>query len=129
MTKKRQIKLSIIDDYTKIILLKNFLNNSFDGVELDSTSSFLFINLKEKTETLEKIYNQLISHLNLKNTSFCVLEQELNMNNQQFELLKLRNFDKLQSNLLLALQKINNIFSSLPEKLNCFKLGTNILNP
>ena len=128
MTKKSKIKLSFVDDYTKIVTLKNLLNNSFDGVEISSTSSLLLKRLKTETEKIKTIYENLLSHLKLKNNSFLLLTQQLNLNNKQFELLKASNFSTLETTLLLAYKKLNAISLSLPNKLSYLKLNLNMLN-
>ena len=128
MTKKSKLKLSLIDDYTKIIILKNFFKNPFDDVEMDSTSSFLFQNLKNETADLEQTYNNLLQILNLKDSSFDVLCEQLSVNNTQFELLKANNFSTLQSTLIVAKQSLGYIRATLNERIACFKLNVNNLN-
>ncbi len=124
---KNKIKLTLIDDYIKICLIKNFLNNDFNQAKLTPFYLNLISKLKHLNSTLEQIYCKIFEKLKLNNTSLDVLKRDLLNNNIQFEKEHLNNYlncaktiDK--SNLLL-----NSILNNLKQKLKVLKLDVSCL--
>lgn len=80
---KLNMKLSIIDDYIQIKLIKNFCNNDFslfcNNICIDRINK-----TKEKCITLLNLYEQIINTLKLDDTSFLVLKQQLEINNSLY---------------------------------------------
>ena len=118
--KKKKIKLSLIDDYIKIILIKNFLNNSFSSFELNQDYVKELNVTKHILPILENTYNELFERLKLKDLSFDILTKELEQNNSLFLNTNSFNLEKTIANNSLIL---NNILNNLKSKLDQLKLN------
>ncbi|MBR4999008.1 MAG: hypothetical protein IKY10_03925 [Clostridia bacterium] len=123
--KNKKIKLSLIDDYIKIILIKNFLNNSFSAFELDQECVKELNYSKQLLATLENTYNQLFVKLKLKDLSFDILTKELEQNNSLFLNTTSLNLNKTITNNSLTL---NTILNNLKFKLEHLKLNISCKN-
>ena len=89
---KNKIKLSLIEDYIKIVLIKNFYSNSFDDIDLSAESRKLLDNCKKLNQLLLSTYELLLDKLNLNDISLDILKQELKQNNLMFLREKTDNF-------------------------------------
>lgn len=123
MIKKNRIKLSLIDDYIKIITMKNFLNNSFDDVEISSTSSLLLEKLQKANNKLENVLEKLLTCLNLKDSSFAILKTELEQNNKLFEFLQIKHFKNLEQILSSSYFELHKIDCSLNDKASALHIN------
>ena len=61
---KNKLKLSLIDDYIKIILIKNFYNNSFKNFNINENTLSIMTETKQLNKSLEKFYDYLLTKLN-----------------------------------------------------------------
>ncbi len=120
--KNKKIKLSLIDDYVHIFLIKNFLNNSFYEMENQLNCIDLIKSTQQLDCFLEKEYLKIIHQLKLDDTSFSVLQNELMTNNSLFLKLKKDNFLSLESTLKLINIKLNSILNDYKIKLNKLKI-------
>ena len=120
--KKRKVKLSLIDDYIRIILIENFYNNSFDAFNLDEETLKLLNKTKTFNLQLKNIYDELLEKLNLNDISLLILKKELKTNNTMFKRISNKSFLNLlevceRNNLELNLIELN-----LKQKLKTLKL-------
>ena len=109
---KNKIKLSLIDDYIKIVLIKNFLNNSFSAFELNKEQTDQINHSKTLVCLLDKTYNSIFDKLKLNDLSFEILKKELSQNNILFlrttasKLNQILNSNNLTLNIILKNLKI-----------------------
>ena len=82
---KKKVKLSLIDDYIRIVLIENFNNNSFDCFDLDSSLTDTINKTKLINCELKTIYEHLFDTLNLNDISLLVLKKELKLNNNLYK--------------------------------------------
>lgn len=123
--KKNKIKLSLIDDYINIVLIKNFFNNSFAAFDLTDEHTQKINNSKSLDLMLEKTYISLFEKLNLKDLSFDILTKELEQNNSLFLSTNQANIERVFNRTLLSL---NSILNNLSSKLKQLKVSFNCEN-
>lgn len=123
---KNKVKLSLIDDYIKIILIKNFLNSTFN--ENNTGCVALLQNTQELDSQLEKIYEALFAKLKMNDLSFDILKKELKENNSLFLKTKQNNFLNLENTLNNSNLQLNVIFNSLKSKISNLKINFPIVN-
>ena len=115
--KKRQIKLSLIDDYVQILLIHNFLQNKFEKCEFDNDLIILLEELKQININLKSNYEKLIQFVKLDDISFLLLKRELKDNNHIFLLEKRNNFSFILKTIIIMKNKMLEISGNLNEKL------------
>lgn len=121
--KRKKIKLSLIDDYVKILLIKNFLNNSFENVKLTNITALK--QTKELNLKLDEIYNQLFFKLKLNDLSLLILKKELKNNNILYLKEEQNSFLTLENTIQKTYLILNDIFENLNKKLKFFKFKLN----
>lgn len=121
--KRKKIKLSLIDDYVKILLIKNFLNNSFENVKLTNITTLK--QTKELNLKLDEIYNQLFFKLKLNDLSLLILKKELKNNNILYLKEEQNSFLTLENTIQKTYLILNDIFENLNKKLKFFKFKLN----
>ena len=82
---KKKVKLSLIDDYIRIVLIENFYNNSFEMFELDEDLTNTINKTKSVNCELKEIYEKLFEVLKLNDISLLVLKKELQINNNLYK--------------------------------------------
>ncbi len=118
---KRKLKLSLIDDYIKIITIKNFYNNPLE--QYYNVEILKKINkLKELLNNLSTIYLQIFEKIRLKDESFMLLNHELSLNNKLFESITYENFSQTVDKTDNDLHSITNNLSYKLKKLKIDKL-------
>lgn len=117
---KGKLKLSVIDDYIKIIVIKNLFNNSFSNTIINCKEKF--ISTKMLDNRLEEAYIKLINKLKLNNNSFLILKKELEENNSLFLFAKENDFLNLEYVLDMANRDLNEIMDNLNSKLKMLKV-------
>lgn len=123
MTNKSKIKLSLIDDYIKIISIKNLFKNTYFQT-LTTQSCVDLLTLTQKLDQyLEIIYNALFEKLKLKNISLDILNNELKENNSIFLSLKQNKFSNLENILNSIYSDLKNISNTLKEKTDKLKVN------
>lgn len=113
MITRSGLKLSLVDDYIQIMLITNFCNNDFSIIN----EQYLFNKIqtiKNGCNSLKTIYNKMFTLLKLNNASFAILNQQLTLNNSQFEKEKKENF----INLVFTFKHMENILYSININLN-----------
>ncbi len=123
---KNKIKLSLIDDYIKICLIKNFLNNNFEPAKLDSFYLNLIPKMKQIDLCLEQAYNEIFNLLKLNDTSLEVLKNNLSSNNKQFELIQKQQFHNCSQIIDQSNNQLKSILNSLKSKTKSLKLNINV---
>ena len=118
---KNKIKLSLIDDYVKLVIFENFLNND----ERNSTT----LKIASVNSRLKKIYDELFKKLNMNDCSLLLLKKQLKQNSQLQLICNQQNRNDLLNHIN---SEINKISSQLKQKLGKLKvkpteLLTNIL--
>ena len=121
--KKQKLKLSLIDDYVQISLIKNFLNNSFENIQFTNESVSLMKSTQDLDIMLEQIYVSIFKALKLNDASFLVLKKELSENNSLFLNTKNCNFENLDYILSQSNLKLTQILNELKIKLIKLKLN------
>lgn len=109
---KNKLKLSLIDDYTRIVLIENFYNNSFEHFNLDEETIKLINKTKEDNQQLKLKYENIISYLKMEDISFLVLKKDLKQNNHMYKKACTKSFLNLlevfeRNNLELNLIELN----------------------
>ena len=117
---RRKIKLSLIDDYIKIVQIKNFSNNSFDEFTLNEKSERNLTEIHNLSTLLEKTLESLFETLKLNDLSFCILKKELDQNNSLFFK---TNSQNVEHNITISLLTINTIISNLKSKIDNLKIN------
>lgn len=118
---KRKLKLSLIDDYIKIITIKNFYNNPLE--QYYNVEILKKINkLKELLNNLSTIYLQIFEKIRLKDESFILLNHELSLNNKLFESITYENFSQTVDKTDNDIHSITNNLSYKLKKLKIDKL-------
>lgn len=74
---KKKTKLSLIDDYIKIVLINNFCSVDFKNFNLDDTLIASINNIKNDNIIWKHLYERLFDVMRLKDVSFLVLERDL----------------------------------------------------
>ena len=117
---RRKIKLSLIDDYIKIVQIKNFSNNSFDEFTLNEKSERNLTEIHNLSTLLEKTLESLFETLKLNDLSFCILKKELDQNNSLFFK---TNSQNVEHNITISLLTINTIISNLKSNIDNLKIN------
>ncbi len=122
--RKNKIKLSLIDDYCKIVTIGNFLNNSFP---FSQNVEDLTKQIKKTNNSLQDFYENLFVQLHLNDISFLLLRNQLKCNNQLFEIAQKSNFENLNNFLITSHETQQEIIFNLREKLSKLKINCEIL--
>ena len=120
---KNKIKLSLIDDYIKIVLIKNFYSNSFEEVDITDDNKTLMDTSKKLNQVLFSTYELLFEKLKLNDASLDVLKQDLEKNNLMFLQKQSQNFADLKEIFTKQIDLLNNINLNLKSKLNRLKIN------
>lgn len=120
---KNKIKLTLIDDYIKICLIKNFLCNNFNQIDLPNSYLNEVEKLKQLNATLEQIYCEIFEKLHLNNLSLDILKKDLKHNNSQFENEEKKNNTNYTKLIDQSNNQLNSILFHLKEKLQVLKLN------
>ncbi|MBQ8615757.1 MAG: hypothetical protein IJ415_04250 [Clostridia bacterium] len=121
--KKQKLKLSLIDDYVQISLIKNFLNNN---IQFTNESVGLMKSTQDLDNMLEQIYLSIFKTLKFDDPSFQILKKELHENNSLFLNTRNCDFKNLDKILNQCNLKLNQILHDL--KLKSDKLKLNLSN-
>lgn len=121
-TKRNKIKLSLIDDYIKIVAIENFYNtlNDFSNENF----STLICNIKQLDFELKTTYTKLIKKLKLNDLSFLILKKELSLNNSIFINEQKTQFSNLKSTIEKTSEELNQINNNLKEKMKLLKVSS-----
>lgn len=115
--KKSKIKLSLIEDYIKIMLANNFFNNDFDHT-LSENQMILFNETKKLDAELKILFEYILNQLKLNDNSLQVLNQQLQKNNNLFNLEKQNCFSNLTNTLFMLNDELKKLKHNLKNKLN-----------
>ena len=116
MTKKK-IKLSLIDDYIKIMLIKQFYKNYSQLLNTPCLES-----TEQQALTLENTYNLIFKLLKMDDLSLDILKKQLQNNSKNI----LTNSENLKSILEKSKLEISLIEKNLPEKMSKLKINPNL---
>lgn len=119
---KNKLKLSLIEDYIKIVLIKNFFRNSFEGLNLSEQDKQVVDCSKNLNQILFSTYELLFERLKLNNLSLDILKQELEQNNLMFLEQKSLNFKGFKEVCTKNLNQLSEINSNLKPKLEKLKI-------
>lgn len=119
--KRKKIKLSLIDDYVKIMLIFNFCNNSFDNCVFSSTNEE-FKKLKNFNLKLKYAYEIILNKLKMNNLSLLILKKELKNNNSIYLKVLKNNFNNFDQTLFSLNKLMNMIHDNLSTKLKLLKI-------
>ena len=119
---KRKIKLSLIDDYVKICLIKNFYFNDFFNISLKQKNCIE--NIKITLLATSNIYDNIFKECKMNDVSLLVLQKELSENNNMFTH-QLKDMGELDNLLIQHRNEISNIYTGLKEKLVKLKINMN----
>lgn len=117
-TKRKELELSLIDDYIKIIIARNFFDNMFNSNISEHKN---FQNTKLLTQNLEKIYDLILKKLNLDNLSLLILKKELKTNNSLYLIEKNNNFINTIETTNKIFDVLQSIECSVANKIKHFK--------
>ena len=123
---KKKIKLSLIDDYIKIVLIKNFLKNSFNSFELYEQLKQIINQTKYLDFQLADFYEKLIIELKLNTLSFDILKQNLEKNNNLYKVQIEQKFENLAKIICKTNLDLINIFRGLKTKVQQLKVKMDI---
>lgn len=112
---KNKLKLSLIDDYVKLVIFENFFN-TYNNLSFKEA-----ISKRRQNTRLKKLYDILFEKLSMNDCSLLLLRQQLNKNNQ---LEMLCNQQTEKDTLKKIFNSINNIEKMLPEKLARLKINS-----
>ena len=118
--KRKKIKLSLIEDYIKIILIKKFTENNFNEFLMDENSLTTLKTIKILSFNLEQIYINVFNELKMNDLSLLILKKELNNNNSLF--FQNKNIVSVLNN---NYSIIKNIYFNAYEKFKLLKLKFN----
>ena len=123
---KNKVKLSLIDDYIRIVLIENFNNNSFEMFELDEDLTNTINKTKAVNSELKEIYEHIFDAMKLNDMSLLVLKKELKSNNNLYK----RTINKNLLNLIEVLNRnfleLSIIKLNLKKKLQTLQLNLSI---
>ena len=123
---KNKVKLSLIDDYIRIVLIENFNNNSFEMFELDEDLTNTINKTKAVNSELKEIYEHIFDAMKLNDMSLLVLKKELKSNNNLYK----RTVNKNLLNLIEVLNRnfleLSIIKLNLKKKLQTLQLNLSI---
>lgn len=114
--KRKKIKLSLIDDYVKIILINNLYKNSIECLVLNDEILNLIINIKNLSTHLKCEYDKIFEKLKLNDVSLLILKKELNLNNSLFNSLNTTDSKFIHSTLTKIDETLKNILMDFKEK-------------
>ena len=116
--KKRKIKLTLIEDYIKILSIKNFNQIVFDY--FSPTISSTLKTTQTLNMSLEKIYNEVFEKLKMNDLSLLILKKELQLSNSMF--CQNKNLEQIiENNYLIVIQ----IYQNAYQKFKMLKLSPN----
>ncbi len=122
--RKNKIKLSLIDDYCKIVTIENFFKNWFPLKFFDDNLSK---QIQLTNQNLKNFYEKLFCELMLNDCSLILLCSQLKSNNQLFQISKKNNFENLHSFIKVTNEAQQQILSNLKEKLLKLKIYNKII--
>ena len=117
---KNKVKLSLIDDYIKIVLINNFFQNDILLNDLSLESKVAEI--RQLNNHIKLIYEQLFETLKLNDTSLMILKNDLKQNNQMFNLETNSNFNHTPKIVEKAYNDLIDISQNLNEKLKVLRV-------
>ncbi len=109
--KKSKIKLTLIDDYIKLVTFGNFFM-SYKDANIDS-------NMVALNRAVKMAYDTIFEKLKMNNVSLILLKQQLNQNSELFNLTKTETIEKLLTKIY---SNINQIADSLSNKMEQLKV-------
>lgn len=118
LTKRKELKLSLIDDYVKIVIAKRFFSNMFNSNIADHQ---IFQSTRTLTKNLEKIYDLILKKLKLNNLSLLILKKELKTNNSLYLIEKNNNFINTLETTNKIFDVLKSIECSVANKIKYFK--------
>ena len=110
---KNKIKLSLVDDYVKLVIFENFFNsyNSFAGIEV--------VQKRNQNSQLRKVYDIMFEKLRMNDCSLLLLKQQLKANNN---LSYICNKQTEQDIINKIFDSINQIEANLKDKIRLLKI-------
>lgn len=117
---KNKVKLSLIDDYIKIVLINNFFQN--DILLNDLSLERKVAEIRQLNNHIKLIYEQLFEMLKLNDTSLMILKNDLNQNNKMFNLETNSNFNHTPKIVEKAYNDLIDISQNLNEKLKVLRV-------
>ena len=110
---KNKIKLSLVDDYVKLVIFENFFNsyNSFAGIEV--------VQKRNQNSQLRKVYDIMFEKLRMNDCSLLLLKQQLKANNN---LSYICNKQTEQDIINKIFDSINKIEANLKDKIRLLKI-------
>lgn len=117
---KNKVKLSLIDDYIKIVLINNFFQN--DILLNDLSLEGKVTEIKQLNNRIKLIYEQLFDILKLNDTSLMILKNDLKQNNQMFTLETNSGFNHTPKIVEKAYNDLIDISQNLNEKLKVLRV-------
>lgn len=115
--KRKKITLSLIDDYIKILVIKNFINNNFNQHNLSKSSLETLKITTYLNNILEDTYNKIFHQLKVDTLSLLILKKELKKSNSLF----LQNKNMKSTINKYFLESVN-IYRETPKKFKLLKL-------
>ena len=115
---KNKLKLTLIDDYVKLIIFNNFFNNDFKNITICQQIK----SMKELNCELKNTYEKLFNQLKMKDYSFLLLKQQLKLNNLLFESQVQNNFKEIDKVINKIYSAQNQILEALKFKLDKLKV-------
>jgi len=115
---KNKIKLSLVDDYVKLVIFENFFNsyNRLDEIDIS--------NQQHKNSQLKKVYDAMFEKLHMNDCSLLLLKQQLKDNNNLSSMCNEENEHDL---LEKVFDSINKIERELKCKMHTLKIDANEL--
>jgi len=117
--KRRKIKLSLIDDYIKIMIIKKIFHRSTLSLNFTSPQLEIFEKNKKLNEYLENIYLSLFSKLKLNDLSLLILKKELNSDTS----FAIKEENSSVENISKFYYEIEKILKNLKEKVKILKIN------
>lgn len=114
--KRKKVKLSLIDDYIKIIIVNNFYKNPINQNILDNDTINLINKIKLISENLKIKYDEIFEKLKLNDLSLLILKKELHSNNSIYNSFLKSNFNNIQPTLIKIESTLKNILSDFQAK-------------
>lgn len=117
--RKKQIKMSLINDYVFLMCVKNFCNNSFDCFTYENQQ---IKTLSEQNHLLFQTYNKIFEKLKMNDISLLILKKETKHDNSIFLNEQQNNFISTNETIKQLQAKQNILTNELGNKLEMLKL-------
>lgn len=118
---KQKIKLSLIEDYIKIVSITNFCNNYAFLCGMEDKGSSMWV--KTMVKELQTSYDKLLFKYNFMDVSLLALKKELKQADEEMKQCKDRTLIYNKNNLLKFSKEVKILYNNLLEKVN--KLALN----